>query len=240
MKTLICWIAIVCTTLSVNASERGSVEGNRVAESRVWESRSGQHARASLLAQEGDRLIFEDASGKKLKAKAAELSAGDLSVAMKWLVQRRGGDPSATTLVSLLQGETPLQAIENSLDLLDQVSGVQLASALQGQRVQPVMRTYAVQVPVVREVTEFVERWERRCIRGRWVCVRVLIPVRRQIQEYRQEQRTRSETVVDENFVAILEALQTYTSPPTTEEERGQIKRLLLQAYAILANRQNE
>lgn len=251
MKTLVCWIICLCTTFSACASERGSVEAKQVGEGRVWESRSGQRVLASLIGQQDDRLIFENASGKRLKAKMDELSQHDLLVAMKWIEQHRRDEPSdqdeqrgehppATALVALLQDETPLQAIENALELLDQVSGTQLASSLQGQRIRQVMQTYSVQVPVTREVTELVERWEWRCIRGRWVCVRVLIPMRRQIQEFRQEQRTRSEAVVDENFVAILEALQTYTSPPATEEERGQIKRLLLQAYAILANRQNE
>jgi hypothetical protein len=211
-----------------------------------WSSVLGKKTITSLFAVQGQDLILSNADGKHLQTNLGELSEMDREYVAGWRLNqneftstRRDVSPATdkSKLVSLSQDQSPLIAIENSLDLLGQVSGTQIAESLQGNQLRTVIKTYTVNVPVTEQVTVFQERFERRCIGGRWVCVRVMIPIQQQNTRMVTEEKTESIQVLDDGFVAVMEALRQYSQPPTSKVEKDQIKRLLLRAYTILTTR---
>ena len=236
---LVCINIFLGNTLQVMGQET-------VVDIREWKSALGKKASASLVAVQGKELILRTVEGKQLKTNLSELSEMDREHVASWqLSQNETASTSQaispktekSKLISLLQDPSPLIAIENSLDLLGQVSGTQIAASLQGNQMRTVTKSYTVTVPVTEQVTVCQERFERKCICGRWVCVRVIVPVQQQTTRNITEERTESTQVVDDGFVAVMEALKQYSQPPTSKVEKDQIKRLLLKAYTILTTR---
>ena len=238
-------IVLVCITIFLG-NPLQAIGQETAVDIREWKSALGKKASASLVAVKGKELILRTADGKQLKTNLSELSEMDREYVASWQLNQNETTSTSQTispktekskLISLLQDPSPLIAIENSLDLLGQVSGTQIAASLQGNQMRTVTKSYTVTVPVTEQVTVCQERFERRCICGRWVCVRIIVPVQQQTTRNITEERTESTQVVDDGFVAVMEALKQYSQPPTSKVEKDQIKRLLLKAYTILTTR---
>ncbi|MCA9140782.1 MAG: hypothetical protein KDB00_28615 [Planctomycetales bacterium] len=159
----------------------GQGVSGRDVEVRLWTLADGRQASAKLIHRIGDVAVLEGANQNRVRVPIGEFSVADITyidLAIPSNDSREVSSESDVIAKTLVVFQSsPLVAIENSLDPLDQVSGADLVATLQGQSLKTVSISYTVAVPVTEIQTVMQERFVRRCIRGRWVCVREIVPV---------------------------------------------------------------